>query len=223
MKLLIIEDEADLSSALAAGLAKCGYASDIADDGAEGLELAFINEYDLIILDLNLPSMDGLSVLSEIRKRDKCQKVLILSARGQVSDKVLGLDAGANDYLTKPFHFDELLARVRSLLRRSFVQENVELCCGALSLNTKTRQAYLNGRALDLTKTELCILEYLMQNSGRAVSCEELMEHVYDSEADLFSNAVKVHIHSLRKKMANNMIQNVRGQGYKVQPDAACK
>ena len=172
------------------------------------------NQYDLVILDLNLPKLDGMELLCRLREQDKQLRVLILSARSEVEERIRGLDAGANDYLIKPFHFDELEARVRSLLRRTFQQNDVLLSHGALALDTAGRQAWEDGEPLKLTRMELAILEYLMLHPARPVSAEELIEHVYDSEADLFSNAVKVHIHSLRKKMQKDWIENIRGMGY---------
>ncbi len=216
MKLLLVEDEKDLRDALKRGLEKKGYAVDTAADGAEGAELAFINDYDLMVLDLNLPGMDGLTLLKELRREDKELRVLILSARNGVEDRIAGLDMGANDYLVKPFHFDELEARIRSLLRRRFVQDDVRLACGRVEVDTARRCAYEDGIALDLTRTEFAILEFLMLNRDRTVSTEELIEHVYDSGADLFSNAVKVHIHTLRRKLPSDMIRNIRGVGYTV-------
>lgn len=214
MKILIVEDEMDLRNSLKKGLEKRGYSVDVASDGEEGLEKAFVNSYDLMILDLNLPRVDGLTVLDEIRKEDKMLKVLILSARTEVSERIRGLDGGANDYLVKPFHFDELEARVRSLLRRSFVQNDVIMRCGTLEVNTSSREVYQDSERIELTRTEFAILEYLLVNVGRKVSSEELMEHVYDSNTDLFSNSLAVHIHSLRKKIKHDVIKNVRGFGY---------
>ncbi|MDU5260967.1 MAG: response regulator transcription factor [Clostridium celatum] len=219
MKLLIIEDEEDLVDALALGLRKLGYAIDIATDGRDGLELAFINEYDLIILDLNLPSMDGLEVLSEIRKsNDEC-KILILSARSDFSQRIKGLDMGANDYLVKPFDFGELLARIRALLRRSFTQREVKLQCGDIVIDTVSRSVYsIDNENIDLAPKEFAILEYLMMNRKRPVSAEELIEHVWNSDNSMFSNAVKVHVSTLRKKLGKysdkEIIKSIRGAGY---------
>jgi DNA-binding response OmpR family regulator len=216
MKLLVIEDERDLLAAVTRGLKKKGYAIDCASDGEEGLYLIEVNRYDLVVLDLNLPKLDGLRVLEEIRKKDKELRVLILSARSSVEERVEGLDTGANDYLIKPFHFDELDARIRNLLRRSFIQENVCLQCGGVTVDTAARIAYEGGSVLTLTKTELAILEYLILHKGIPVSTEQLMEHVFDSDSDPFSNTIKVHIYSLRRKMKHTLIQNIRGQGYRI-------
>lgn len=218
MKLLIIEDEADILRAVSRGLRKCGYAVDTATDGASGLELCLINQYDLLILDLNLPGMDGMEVLQKLRQQDQELKVLILSARYSVEDKVLGLDEGANDYLVKPFHFAELEARVRALLSRRFSREPKLLLCGDLSMDIVTRKTAAGGQILELTAKETAILEYLLKHQERAVSSEELLEHVWDSEADLFSNAIKVHISALRKKLGTAcQIVNIRGAGYQLE------
>lgn len=218
MKLLLIEDEEDLVEALAYGLRKSGYAVDTAMDGQDGLELAFINEYDLIILDLNLPSMDGLDILTEIRKINQEIKILILSARSNFEQRIEGLDLGANDYLVKPFDFGELLARVRALLRRTFIQQDTRLKYGKLIVDTAKRCATYQDDLIELSPKEFSILEYLMTHQGRAISAEELMEHVWHSDNDMFSNAVKVHISTLRKKISSvcsdEVISNIRGAGY---------
>lgn len=218
MRILVVEDEMDLCDAIAEGLQIDGYAVDKCYDGVEACELITVGTYDLVILDLNLPGMDGLDILREVREQSKDVKVLILSARAEVSDKVLGLDIGANDYLAKPFAFEELEARLRSLLRRSFVQENTILTYGALSLDTVKRSANASGTEISLTKKELALLEYFLLNKEKVISQEDLMEHVWDMEADSFSNAVRVHIASLRKKLkaslGNELIQTKIGQGY---------
>lgn len=219
MKLLIVEDEQDIRNAIKRGLIKKGYAVDTAEDGADALELNFINDYDLIVLDLNLPGIDGLDVLRKIRQQNKTKRILILSARSDVSDRIAGLDFGANDYLTKPFHFDELEARIRSLLRRDFVQKDAIVRCCDICLDTVSRDVLECGAKISLTKTEFSILEYLMLHQERPVSAEELIEHIYDSETDMFSNAISVHIHSLRKKLSRNIIKNIRGIGYQITDD----
>ena len=219
MKLLIIEDEADLRHALCRGLAKKGYVTDGAADGTEGYEFAFVNQYDLILLDLNLPGMDGLTLLRKIREQNLQQKVLILSARSSVEQRIEGLDLGANDYLVKPFDFGELEARIRALLRRDFIQHDTVLSFGCFRLDTKTRLVYTEqGGEVNLTQMELAILEYLLLNRGRVVSPEELIEHVWGSDDSFFSNSVKVHMSALRKKLAaysdEELIVNTRGAGY---------
>lgn len=218
MRLLIVEDEEDLREALFYGLRKCGYAVDSVGDGAEAVELCEINDYDLVVLDLNLPGLDGMEVLTRIRKQERPAKVLILSARSMLSDKIDGLDGGASDYLTKPFHFEELEARIRMLLRRSFVQKEAVLARGGLRLDTNTKTAAFGKKPLEFSMREFAILEYLMVNMGRPVSAEELLEHVWDSEADPFSNQVKVYISVIRRKLLTvteeEIIENVRGAGY---------
>ena len=218
MKLLIIEDEIDIIHALKKGFEKRGYVVDCAMDGEGGLELYHINEYDLIILDLNLPIVDGLDVLGAIRKQDKLQKVLILSARSTVPDKIVGLDLGANDYLPKPFDFRELDARVRSLLRCKMLQHETIIHCGDITLDTQAKRISTCGFPLDLAPREYAIFEYLLLHQGTAISAETLIEHIWDSEANLFTDAVKIHISNLRKKLketcGKEYIVTVRGQGY---------
>ena len=196
---------------------------DVSYTGLKGEELAFVNEYDAVLLDLNLPGMDGMELLKELRKKNEETKVLILSARSQIADKVEGLDAGANDYMEKPFHLQELEARIRSLTRRKFVQKDVCLTCGGIKFDTKKREAYANGEFVALTRKENGILEYLLLNQGRPVSQEELIEHVWDASADSFSGSIRVHMSSLRKKLkavlGYDPIVNKIGEGYKVVED----
>lgn len=218
MRLLIVEDEADMQEALCYGLRKCGYAVDTAGDGLDAVELCEINDYDLVVLDLNLPGLDGMEALARIRALDKPTKILILSARSALTDKVLGLDGGASDYLTKPFHFEELEARIRALLRRSFIQEGTVLSKGGLTLDTNSKAAAFDGAPVELSRREFAILEYLLTNMGRPVSAEELLEHVWDSGTDPFTNQVKVYVSMIRRKLAaftkENMIRSIRGTGY---------
>lgn len=218
MRILIVEDEIDLCDSIAEGLEIDGYAVDTCYDGEEASRLIFCEAYDLVVLDLNLPKLDGIEILKEIRTGNKSIKVLILSARGSVSDKVLGLDTGANDYLAKPFDFYELEARIRNLLRRSFVQENTVLSWNTLSVDTVGRVASVCGAAIPLTRKELALLEYFLLNPSKVISQEELMEHVWNMDADCFSNAVRVHIASLRKKLKAALhydpIKTKIGEGY---------
>lgn len=220
MRLLIIEDEPALCHSIAEGLRLDGYEVDACYDGTEGLELCRVEDYDLILLDLNLPGIDGMEILRRLRAEDMETCVLILSARGQVKDKVEGLDAGANDYLTKPFHFEELEARVRSLTRRKFIQKDVRLMCGEVSFDTKSRTAYAKGEPLSLTRKETALLEYMLLHQGEVISQEEMLEHLWDSSVDSFSNSIRVHISSLRKKLRSVLgydpIQNKVGQGYMI-------
>lgn len=221
MKLLVVEDEKTLANIIKKGLGKYGYAVDVASDGEEALRYYDINEYDVIILDLNLPKIDGIEVLKQIRQKDSEIKILILSARTQIEDRVLGLDEGANDYLVKPFDFLELEARIRSLIRRKFIQENSTSSCGSIFIDTSKNLVYINGDLLSLTKKEYAILNYLLYNKNTVVSSEKLIEHVWDSEVDLFSNTLKYHMHSLRKKITEysekEIIKTVRGCGYIVE------
>ena len=220
MRLLIIEDEEQLLDALKRGLTKRGYAVDTAEDGITGSEMAYQNEYDVIILDLNLPGKDGIEVLKDIRTRSMTTKVLILSARSSVPDKIKGLDLGANDYLGKPFDFLELEARIRNLIRRDFVQQSTVIHLQNLTLDTAQKSAAVNGHKLDLQPKEYAILEYLALRSGTVISAEELIEHIWDEEADMFSMSVKVHISNLRKKISaygdSGLIVTVRGRGYMI-------
>ena len=205
---------------IAKSLHQAGYEVDTCNDGEEALEMICAEMYDLIVLDLNLPGMDGMDILRELRKENEETKVLILSARSQIADKVEGLDAGANDYMEKPFHLLELEARVRSLTRRKFVQKNVCLECGALRFNTRERTAYAKETPVALTTKENGILEYLLLNQGRPVSQEELIEHVWDSSVDSFSGSIRVHMSSLRKKLKAELgydpVVNKIGEGYKI-------
>lgn len=220
MRLLIIEDEVDILKALATGLRKKGYAVDTAEDGEEGSALLTYNQYDLLVLDLNLPSMDGIELLKQLRRKNKEIKVLILTARWEIEERVRGLDEGANDYMVKPFHFDELEARIRALLRRSFRQEDVNIEYGDLLMNTASRSAQCAGKPLDLTGKEYSILEYLLRHPDQTISTEEILEHVWDSEVDLLTNTIKVHMSTLRKKLkeccGQDLILNIRGAGYRL-------
>ena len=218
MKILIVEDEKILNDTINKSLKKAGYEVESAFDGIDAMEMIEIESYDLIILDLNLPHMDGMEILKNLRKEDEETKVLILSARSQIKDKVEGLDAGANDFLQKPFHLDELKARVRSLTRRNFIQKNSEISFDKIEFDSKNRRVFVDGEELKLTRKEIGILEYLLLNQGRPISQEELIEHVWDSSVDLLSNSIRVHISALRKKLKNKLnydpIENRIGVGY---------
>ena len=218
MHLLVIEDERVLCETIVRSLRRLAYSVDHCYDGDKALELLGTEQYDLVLLDLNLPGKDGMTVLRTFRQRDRKTPVLILSARSEVKDKVEGLDAGANDYLSKPFHLAELEARIRSLTLRQFTQQDVLLTFKALSFDTRSRTATVNGQALALTRKETGILEYLMVHQGRPVSQEELMEHVWDNSVDSFSNSIRVHISALRKKLRAALgydpIRNRIGEGY---------
>ena len=218
MHLLVIEDERVLCETIVRSLRRLAYSVDHCYDGDKALELLGTERYDLVLLDLNLPGKDGMTVLRTFRQRDRKTPVLILSARSEVKDKVEGLDAGANDYLSKPFHLAELEARIRSLTLRQFTQQDVLLTFKALSFDTRSRTATVNGQTLALTRKETGILEYLMVHQGRPVSQEELMEHVWDNSVESFSNSIRVHISALRKKLSAALgydpIRNRIGEGY---------
>ena len=218
MRLLVVEDEHSLREDIARKLRLSGYEVDACADGEAALEALTAERYDLVLLDLNLPKVDGMQVLRSLRQHDLETCVLILSARSEISDKVEGLDAGANDYLAKPFHLEELEARIRSLTRRQFTQNDVVLTCGELSFDTKTRIAAAGGQELSLTRKEIGILEYLLLNQGRPVSQEELLDHVWDNSVDNFSNSIRVHISALRKKLRAALgfdpVRNRIGEGY---------
>lgn len=218
MRLLVVEDEVTLCKTIAKGLHISGYEVDQAYDGLSALDKVLTETYDLVLLDLSLPKMDGMDLLSHFRERDQTTPVLILSARSQIEDKVQGLDQGANDYLTKPFSFDELEARVRSLTRRKFKQEDPLLVCGDLSFDTLSRTAKAKGQVLKLTRKEAGILEYLLLHQGSIVSQEDLISHIWDENVDPFSNSIRVHMSSLRKKirqvLQTDPIRNKIGQGY---------
>mgnify|MGYP005840121463 CR=1 FL=1 len=224
MRLLIVEDEKQICDMVAKSLYDAGYEVDTCYDGEEALECILSEEYDLIVLDLNLPGMDGMEILKELRQKNEETKVIILSARGQIADKVEGLDAGANDYLSKPFHLAELEARIRSLTRRQFIQRDVCLQCGKITYDTKSRIATVDGVAINLTRKETGVLEYLMLHQGRPVSQEELIEHVWDSSVDSFSNSIRVHISALRKKLravlGYDPIRNRIGEGYEIEGES---
>ena len=220
MKILVVEDERLLCDGIAEDLELEKYTVERCYDGAEAYERLFVESYDLVILDLNLPGMDGLTLLRHIRAEQPALRVLILSARAQLSDRVAGLDLGADDYLTKPFALEELEARVRTLLRREFVQRSPLVEAGALTLDTTAREISAGGAPLPLTPKEFAILEYLMLHSGRWVSQEELLEHIWDAEANPFSNAIRTHVSSLRRKLrgclGDDPITTKVGRGYRL-------
>lgn len=218
MRILIVEDERELLQDIAKGLTLKGYAVDQADNGTLGCQMAIDEAYDLIVLDLNLPGMDGFSLLKELRQERPQTKVLILSANSELDSKLSGFELGASDYLTKPFHFAELEARIRVLLNRKFVQQSNCLTYEALSLNTLNRTAEANGLPVALTTKECSILEYFLLNQGRLITQQELIEHVWNGDADPFSNSVRVHLSALRKKLkgalGHDPIQTRIGEGY---------
>lgn len=219
MRILIIEDEADLASALSRGLGQQGYAVDVAPTGEKGWEMGEIYDYDLAILDLNLPGMDGLEVCQRLRASKPGLLILILTARERIDDRVRGLDKGADDYLVKPFHFEELAARIRALLRRDLRVREPILQVGNLKLDPSSQVAWCENRRLELTRKEFGILHYLMRHPGEVISQEDLIEHVWNEDVNYFTSSVRVHIHSLRQKLDDDVddpryIKTVIGQGY---------
>ena len=216
MRILVIEDDKDLNRQLCDVMKDQGYVVDKAFDGEEGHFLGDTEPYDAVILDIGLPVMDGISVLERWRKDGRKMPVLMLTARDRWSDKVAGIDAGADDYVTKPFHVEEVLARVRSLIRRAAGHASSEIVCGPLRLDTKSSKATIDGTQLKLTSLEFRLLDYLMHHIGEVVSRTELVEHLYDQDFDRDSNTIEVFVGRLRKKMGNDMIETVRGMGYRI-------
>jgi two-component system OmpR family response regulator len=214
LRLLVVEDDPDLNRQLVAALSDAGYAVDTAFDGEEGHFLGDTEPYDAVVLDIGLPKKDGLSVLEQWRRDQRKMPVLILTARERWSDKVVGMDAGADDYVAKPFHMEEVLARLRALLRRAAGHAHNEMECGPLRLDTKTARATVDSRAVKLTSHEYRLLAYLMLHKGRVVSRTELVEHLYEQDFDRDSNTVEVFVGRLRKKLPSDLIQTVRGLGY---------
>ncbi|MCX6012086.1 MAG: response regulator transcription factor [Chloroflexi bacterium] len=218
MRILIVEDEKDLADAIARGLRKQGYATDIALDGEAGLVQAEVNNYDMVVLDLNLPRMDGIEVCKILRKTNKTIGILMLTARSSLNDRVIGLDQGADDYLVKPFYFQELLARIHAILRREGTPRLQVLKNKGIELDPNTYKIAFNGKELAFSSKEFAILEYLMRNTSRLVSQEEIIEHVWDQQANPFTQTIKVHIMNIRKKLADagagELISTVKGKGY---------
>ena len=217
MKLLIIEDEEALQRTLCKGFRKLDYTVDTASDGEEALELFFSNIYGLIVLDLNLPKMNGMEVLKAIRLDNKDIPILILSAKNEITDKITGLDEGANDYLAKPFHFAELEARVRALLRRNFKTADTVIEIGKVKIDTAAKKAFVSGKEISFAKKEYAIIEYLFLRKGEIIKSVELIDYIWESEAEDAFNSFKVYLSMLRKKLPENFIKNTRGQGYYVE------
>lgn len=220
MRILVVDDDRRLCAIIKRGLLEEAYAVDVAYDGEEGEYLAEVNPYDLIILDIMLPKKDGIEVCRELRGKKVNTPILMLTAKDAVEDRVTGLDAGADDYLVKPFAFSELLARVRALLRREGMFKSPELQVGDLTLNTLTRQVWRGNRPIELTAKEYTVLEYLMRHPNVVVSRTMIEEHAWDYDFDSMSNLVDVYIRRLRSKIDNegeeSLIQTVRGAGYRL-------
>lgn len=216
MRILIVEDDRDLNRQLVEATTEAGYVVDHAFDGEEGHFLGDTEPYDAVILDIGLPQMDGLTVLEKWRRDGRIMPVLLLTARDRWSDKVAGIDAGADDYVAKPFHIEEVLARLRALICRAAGHASSEISCGPLRLDTKTSKAAVNGTTLKLTSHEFRLLSYLMHHMDEVVSRTELVEHLYDQDFDRDSNTIEVFVGRLRKKMGIDLIETIRGMGYRI-------
>jgi two-component system OmpR family response regulator len=216
MRVLVVEDDKQLNRQIADALTDAGYVVDRAYDGEEGHFLGDTEPYDAVVLDLGLPQLDGISVIERWRRDGRNMPVLILTARDRWSDKVSGIDAGADDYVTKPYHIEEVLARVRALIRRAAGHASPELACGPLILDTKSSKATIDGVPLKLTSHEFRLLAYLMHHQDKVVSRTELVEHLYDQDFDRDSNTIEVFVGRLRKKMGVDLIETVRGMGYRM-------
>ena len=218
MRILIVEDEKKVAGFIKKGLEEETYAVDVAYDGEEGFHLADMNQYDMIILDLMLPKMDGLEVLTRLRDKKVSTPILLLTAKDAVDDKVTGLNKGADDYLTKPFAFSELLARIRSLLRRGQSETQTELKVGDLTLDMVSHKVSRNGEEIELTGKEYSLLEYFMRNEGKVLTRTMIAEHVWDYNFDTFTNVIDVYVNHLRKKIDKKypakLLHTLRGVGY---------
>ena len=219
MRILVVEDDANLNRQIKDALTEAGYAVDVAFDGEEGHFLGDTEPYDAVVLDIGLPQMDGLSVLEEWRRAGRTMPVLLLTARDRWSDKVQGIDAGADDYVAKPFHLEEVLARIRALVRRAAGHSSNEISAGSVRLDVKAGKVTVDGHAVKLTSHELRLLSYLMHHKGKVISRTELTEHLYDQDFDRDSNTIEVFVGRLRKKLPEECIQTVRGLGYQILED----
>jgi two-component system OmpR family response regulator len=214
MRVLIIEDDPVLQRSLAATLREEDYAVDVASDGVEGLSKAEEGVYDAVVLDVMMPKLDGWAVLERLRERRTTTPVLMLTARDAVRDRVKGLDGGADDYLTKPFQIEELLARLRSLIRRAAGHSNSVVEIGPLTIDTAAREVLVSGKSIGLTAREYTLLEYLALHRGVVVSRTSLYEHLFDEEDSTLSNLLDVHVSNLRRKLGHEVITTRRGHGY---------
>ena len=220
MRVLVVEDDKDLNRQIADALVDAGYVVDRAFDGEEGHFLGDTEPYDAVVLDIGLPQMDGISVVERWRRGGRKMPVLILTARDRWSDKVSGIDAGADDYVTKPFHIEEVLARVRALIRRAAGLATSEIEIGPLRIDTRASRVTVDGNPVKLTSLEYRLLSYLAHHKGKVVSRTELVEHLYDQDFDRDSNTIEVFIGRIRKKLGVEIIQTVRGLGYLLTPPA---
>jgi DNA-binding response OmpR family regulator len=220
-RILIAEDEPRIASFLEKGLTANGFSTSVASDGHDVVVMARSGEFDLLILDIGLPGKDGFTVLRELRAAKSTLPVIILTARDSVSDTVAGLDGGADDYVTKPFRFDELLARVRVRLRGEAAREQTVLQAGDIALDLRTRRADVDGRDVELTAREFTLLEVFLRHAGQVLSREQLLSHVWGYDYDPGSNVVDVYVGYLRRKLGGHRIRTVRGMGYRLEPDAS--
>jgi len=217
MRILVIEDEHKIANSIKRGFEQETWATDVAYDGEEGYDMASSEEYDVIVLDLMLPKLSGMEICKKLRSEEIHTPILMLTARGELADKVGGLNSGADDYLVKPFAFEELLARVKALSRRPKETKNEELKTKNLTLNTNTFDVKVDNKNIELSRKEFALLEYLMRNAGRVVSKENIIAHVWDYESDILPNTVEVFIGYLRDKIGKDVIKTMRGFGYKVE------
>ena len=216
MRLLVVEDDPDLSEQLVDALRDAGYAVDLTGDGEEAQFLGDTEPYDAVVLDLGLPTVDGMTVLERWRENGRSMPVLILTARDRWSDKVAGFDSGADDYLAKPFRVEELLARLRAVIRRAGGHASPVIGCGPLSIDTRASKVTVDGNPVKLTGQEYRLLSYMAHNLGKVMSRTELTEHLYDQDFDLDSNTIEVFIGRLRRKLGADVIETVRGLGYRM-------
>ncbi|RJR27871.1 DNA-binding response regulator [candidate division WWE3 bacterium] len=222
MRILVVEDEYKIAGAIKRGLEQESYSVDIANDGIEGYDVASTEEYDVIILDVMMPGMDGIELCSKLRKDGNKTPVLMLTARNELDDKITGLNSGADDYLTKPFAFEELLARVKALLRRPVQALDNVLTCGDLELDNISYRVSRRGKEINLSKREFALLEYLLRNKNRTLGKEQIMSHVWDYDSDILPNTVEQYIGYLRTKIDKNfkgsvkLIKTIRGFGYSI-------
>lgn len=219
LRILVVEDEVDILQALKQGLKKEGYAVDIADNGGVALELVDVNSYDLILLDINLPYVNGYDILKRVREKNLDVAVIIVSANREIEDRIKGLDLGANDYIVKPFDLRELKARIRALLRREFKSASNSIKDGHFKIDLGTLKVSYKDKEIILTLKEYSIFTYLVKNKGRVISANELFEHIWNDEADPFSEVLRVHVYALRKKLnlatgKDNIIKTLKGVGY---------
>ncbi len=214
MKILIVEDEHKIASSIKKGFEQESWVCDVAFDGEDGYDLAVSESYDVIVLDLMLPKMDGISISKSLRQQNIHTPILMLTAKGEIDDKVVGLNSGADDYLVKPFAFEELVARVRALTRRPEQIQNSKLKILNLELDTKNQEVYKEGVLIQLSKKEFQLLEYLMKNKGKTLSKEDIISHVWSYESNILPNTIEVFVKYLRNKLGKDLIKTIRGFGY---------